>query len=102
MTGEIQENCQFFISYSGVKLPLNLVNPIAADALANRNTYIRAYYNGAGVLTGFDKLVYGEVELAHRYQYDDNGVLRRAEIAMVDEDVVVLQFEADGTPISRG
>jgi hypothetical protein len=96
------ENCRFFVSYSGVKLPLNLVNPIAADALTNRNTFIRAYFDEAGVLTGFDKIVYGEVELAHRYQYDDNGVLRRAEIVMADEDAVILQFNADGTPISRG
>ena len=49
MTGEIQENCQLPpISYSGVKLPLNLVNPIAADALANRNTYIRPIMTAPG------------------------------------------------------
>ncbi|MGO9674171.1 MAG: DUF6156 family protein [Methylocella sp.] len=102
MAAETHQNCQFFVSYSGVKLPLNLINPIAADALSNRNTFIRAYFDEAGVLTGFDKVVYGEVELAHRYQYDDAGVLRRAEIAMVDEDAVVLQFAADGTPTSEG
>ncbi len=99
MAAQTQENCRFFISYSGVKLPLNLVNPIAADALANRNTFIRAYFDEAGALIGFDKLVYGEIELSHRYQYDDNGVLRRAEIAMVDEDVAVLRFDAAGAPI---
>jgi hypothetical protein len=101
MAGE-QDDCRYFISYSGVRLPLNLVNPIAADALSNRNTFIRAYFDEAGVLTGFDKVVYGEVELAHRYQYDSEGVLRRAEIAMVDEDAIILQFGADGMPISQG
>jgi len=38
----------FFVSYTGVKLPLKLVNPIEADALSNRNTFIRAYFNEAG------------------------------------------------------
>lgn len=91
-----ETECRFFVSYSGVKLPCNLVNPIAPDGLSNRNTFIRAYYDKEGALTGFDKIVYGEVELAHRYQYYRNGALRRAEIAMLDEDAVVLHFDEAG------
>jgi hypothetical protein len=98
MAVETREYCQYFASYSGVKLPLNLVSPIAAEALANRNTFIRAYFDAAGALIGFDKVVYGEVELAHRYRYDGNGVLRRAEIVMLDEEAIILQFDADGAP----
>ena len=95
--GESRE-CRFFVSYSGVKLPFNLVNPIAPDALSNRNTFIRAYFDDAGTLTGFDKIVYGEVELSHRYQYHRNGMLRRAEIAMLDEVTMVLCFDESGLP----
>src|SRR6266568_6002197 len=80
------EECRFFGSYSGVKLPFNLVNGIAAEALSNRNTFIRAYFDKAERLTGFDKVVYGEVELSHRYEYHGNGVLRRAEIIMLEDD----------------
>jgi Family of unknown function (DUF6156) len=72
------------------------VNAIGPDALSNRNTFIRAYYNKAGMLTGFDKVVYGEVELAHRYQYHGNGTLCRAEITMLEEDVSVLSFDEAG------
>ena len=36
---------------------------------------------------------YGEVELAHRYEYHGNCALSRAEITMLDEDGVVLYFE---------
>ncbi len=90
------QECRFFVSYTGVRLPFNLVNVIAPDALSNRNTFIRAYFDKKGVLTGFDKVVYGEVELSHRYQYHCNGVLRRAEIAMLDEDAAVLCFDEAG------
>lgn len=94
-------SCRFFVSYSGVKLPFNLVNPITEDALLNRNTFIRAYFNSAGTLTGFEKVVYGEVELTHRYEYHDNGVLRSAEITMLEEDPVVMSFDEAGLQISQ-
>jgi hypothetical protein len=101
MVEEAHQECRFFVSYSGVELPFNLVNSIAAEALSNRNTFIRAYFDKAGTLTGFDKVVYGEVELAHRYTYHDNGALSRAEITMLDEDAVVLSFDETGMRISR-
>ena len=94
-------NCRYFVSYSGVKLPFNLVNPIEPEALSNRNTFIRAYFDEGGALQGFDKLVYGEVELSHRYDYR-NGVLRRAEIVMTDEEPVVLRFDESGSPMNGG
>jgi len=31
MTEDIDQECRFFVSYSGVKLPFNLVNPIPAE-----------------------------------------------------------------------
>ena len=98
---DAHQECRFFVSYSGVELPFNLVNSIAAEALSNRNTFIRAYFNEAGRLTGFEKVVYGEVELAHRYQYHDNGALSRAEITMLDEDAAVLCFDETGVRISK-
>lgn len=97
---ETDQECRFFASYSGVKLPPRLVNAIEPDALSNRNTFIRAYFDRAGALTGFDKLVYGEVELAHRYDYHDSGALRRARISMLDEEPVVIHFDLAGRQIS--
>ena len=94
------QECRFFVSYSGVKLPFNLVNAIAPDALSNRNTFIRAWFDPAGVLSGFDKLVYGEVELSHRYEYHGNGRLRRAEIVMMDEEPVAMSFDETGSQLS--
>jgi hypothetical protein len=94
---ETQES-RYFVSYSGVRLPFKLINAIPAESLTHRNTFIRAYFDANGLLTGFDKLVYGEVELAHRYEYHENGVLRRAEIAMSGEESVVLSFNEAGAP----
>lgn len=90
--------CRHFVSYTGVGLPLRLVNPIEAAALSNRNTFIRAYFDDQETLLGFDKLVYGEVELAHRYAYHPSGALRRADIVMLDEDAVTLHFDESGAP----
>lgn len=90
---ERQEDCRFFVSYSGSKLPVRLVSPIPAEALANRNTFIRAYYDERGLLKRFEKLVYGEVELSHAYDYHPNGGLKQARIVMLDEEPSVLCFD---------
>jgi hypothetical protein len=91
-------DCRYFLATSGVKLPLKLVNQIESTALTNRNTYIRAYYDGGEQLLKFEKMVYGDVELSHAYAYDASGQLRRAEIIMLDEDPTVLLFDANGQP----
>lgn len=101
MVDQANQECRFFTSYSGVKLPFNLVNAIAAEALSNRNTFIRAYFDQAGMLSGFDKVVYGEVELSHRYEYHDNGRLKRAEIVMLDEEPAAVIFDEAGSQVSN-
>jgi hypothetical protein len=100
MTEQVGQDCRYFVSYSGVRLPFNLVNSIAVEALSNRNTFIRAYFDKAGILKSFEKLVYGEIELSHRYEYHDNGKLSSAEIIMLDEEPVVLSFDETGMPIT--
>lgn len=99
--GEQAERCAYYVTYTGVKMPFKLVEHIPEAQLNHRNTFIRAYFDAAGGLTGFDKMVYGEIELAHRYSYHDNGQLRRAEVTMVDEDPVVLCFDAQGAPVAQ-
>jgi hypothetical protein len=90
-------DCRYFATYSGVKLPLRLVTPIDEAALTNRNTFMRAYFDAMGRLTACEKVVYGEVELAHRYEYYASGSLKRAEITMLDEEPACLHFQEDGT-----
>ena len=65
MTGNNEEEYRYFLTYSGLRLPLNLVGPLEANAIANRNTYVRATYDSEGRLACCEKLVYGEVELRH-------------------------------------
>lgn len=99
----MQQNAEirrYFTSYTGVKLPFKLVNPLDAAEVKNRNTYFLGYYDAADRLTGFDKVVYGEIELAHRYQYHADGALRQAEITDIDGDVSVLAYADDGTLIA--
>ena len=80
-----QTECRYFVSYSGIKLPLKLVNEITEAGLTNRNTYYRGYFNPRNRMLLCQKVVYGEVESEHQYQYYDNGVLKHAQITEDDE-----------------
>lgn len=92
------DGIRHFVTYSGVKLPFKLVNELGEHELDNRNTFFRGYFDAAGRLTGFDKLVYGDIELSHRYTYHDSGALQRAEITDADEELTVLDFDEAGQP----
>ena len=85
-------NCRYFVSYSGVQMPLNLVQPLEPGGLNNRNTYFRAWYNAQGQLVTCEKIVYGEVEMAHRYEYHADGRLASARIADAEGEVTELGF----------
>ena len=77
---------RYFLTYSGVRLPLNLVQPLEPGELDNRNTYFRARYDPEGRVTGIEKLVYGEVELAH------------ARVTIGDEETEIA-FDESGAPM---
>jgi len=95
--------CRYFVSYSGVKLPLQLVNELVNESeLQNRNTFFRGYFDAEKRLLLCQKLVYGEVELEHKYSYHDNGALRLAEITDVDDELTLLHFDEAGLPLPEG
>ncbi len=89
---------RFFVTYTGIKLPFRLVNELQASEVENRNTYFQGYFDAQDRLTGFDKLAYGEIELAHRYTYHDNGKLSAAEITDIDGETTMLVFDMTGDP----
>jgi hypothetical protein len=85
MNQEQPSEFRYFVSYSGIKLPLKLVNEITEDSLNNRNTYYRSRFDDQGRMILCQKVVYGEVESEHQYRYDDDGVLKYAQITEDDE-----------------
>lgn len=89
---------RFFVTYSGIKLPFNLVSELQEHEVQNRNTYFCGYFDKQDRLTGFDKLAYGEIELMHRYSYHDNGKLSAAEITDIDGELTMVLFDKDGNP----
>ncbi|BBL70169.1 DUF6156 family protein [Methylogaea oryzae] len=91
--------CRYFVTYTGVKLPFKLVNPLEPGEVENRNTYFRGYFDGDGRLTALQSVIYGEVELEHRYQYHGDGTLRQAEITDADGETNLLRFDDTGTPL---
>jgi hypothetical protein len=92
-------NCRHYVTYSGIKLPLKLVNPLEEADIANRNTYFRACFDEQGRMVLCQKVVYGEVELQHRYEYHDNGSLKLAEITEAADEPRVLRFDEQGQPL---
>jgi len=97
MIEETQGNCRYFLTYTGVKLPLTLLNELEPDQLENRIAFFRGYYDGLGRLVRLQKIVYSEVEMEHQYQYDATGLLQRAEIIDIDGEVTVLEYDKNGT-----
>lgn len=99
MDGHSHETCRYFATYSGIKLPIKLSQPLEGSAIINRNTYFRAFFDQDGRMTHFQKMVYGEIELQHRYQFHANGLLKQAEITDAEQEVTVLNFDESGTAI---
>jgi hypothetical protein len=85
---------RYFTSYSGTRLPLNLVGEIAADAMRNRNTFFRGTYDASGQLVSCEKVVYGEIEMRHDYRYHEDGKLACAEIDDGSGDRNIIDYPA--------
>jgi hypothetical protein len=83
---------RYFLTYRGIRLPLTLTEELAPEALRHRNTYFRAAYDEAGRVLWLEKLVYGEVELRHDYEWDPDGRLRSATVLSSGEEPQVLRL----------
>lgn len=88
---------RFFVSYTGVNLPLKLTNEIEAGSMDNRITYFIGYYDDAGRLLKIEKMVYGEIEFSHVYEYDDSNSVCKAVLTETDEDPRMLVFDSNGS-----
>lgn len=98
MTDEAEDTRRYFLTYSGVKLPLKLCQPLEEAAIENRNTFFQAWFDAHERVTAFQKIVYGEVDLEHRYRYHANGQLAMAEIVDAEGEARVMHFDEDGAP----
>ena len=87
-----------FVSWSGIRPPARMIEPLAPADLAHRNTFVRARYDVEDRLIGFETMVYGAVELAHAYAWHPNGRLKSARITMGGEETT-LTFDLDGRPV---
>ena len=85
--------CRHYVSYSGVALPLKLITPLDGERLDGRITYFRGYYNAQEQLVAVEKVVYGEIEFEHHYEYHSDGRLKFAELREVDETPRTMQFD---------
>ena len=96
---ESKLSCRYFNSYSGVKLPLNLVNELDGSNLKNRITYFRGYYDTLDRLKILEKVVYGEIEFTHHYEYSVDNVLEKAILTNDHELPRTMVFDSEGQPV---
>jgi len=101
MTPDAAAKTLFFTSYTGLKLPLRLIGPLDPDNMDNRNTFLRAYFDETDRLIGFDKLVYGDIHMSHRYVYHPSGALKQAQIIVPGDDLSDIWFDEQGQRISE-
>lgn len=92
---------RYFLSYSGARLPLNLVSPIEPEDVQNRNTFFGARLDESGRICLIHKRVYGDIELAHEYAYHADGALKSADIFSIDDEGVRLTFDSKGNILER-
>jgi len=90
---------RYFVSYTGIKLPVRMVNPLEEKDLSNRNTFIVAYFDKDDRIIGFEKMVYAAIELSHFYDYHPNGILKSAEI-MMDDITTFIEYDEAGNMVS--
>lgn len=74
------------------------MSPLKKGEEDNRNTYYRGYYDHQNRLLCCEKVVYGDVEMEHRYHYHDNGAIKQALITM-DGEIQVIDFDGQGVPV---
>lgn len=87
------QSVRHFVTYSGIRPPVRMVEPIDEAAMDHRNTFVRAVFDAADRLVRFDKMVYGASELTHVYVWGADGRLASAEIT-AGEETVRLDFAA--------
>ena len=75
-----------------MNLPFKLKSELDVSAIENRNTFFKGYFDTAGRMTGFQKIVYGEVEMEHHYFFDETGTLKTAKITNADGENTLIQF----------
>lgn len=83
---------RYFTSYSGVRLPLNLVGELSADDMRNRNTFYRGCFDAGDRLVRCEKVVYGEIEVCHTYRYHPDGRLAQAAIGDGSEETETIDY----------
>lgn len=89
---------KYFISYTGVNLPLKLTNELEEDGMDNRITFFTGYYDDRDRVVKIEKNVYGEVEFTHIYEYDDDDRIVKATVIEEDEEPRTLLFDSQGIP----
>jgi len=91
---EYPSQTRYFLTYSGIRLPLALSDELDPASVRHRGTYFKAHYDHRGRMIHIEKIVYGEVEMEHVYEYDLTGRLLIARITTAGEETQVLSFES--------
>lgn len=96
---EPDHSVRYFTAYTGIKLPLKLVNELDDESLDRRITYFKAYYDNNGLYIKLEKVVYSEIEYTHEYEYHADGTLSKVVMIVGDERPRILVFDQQGNAV---
>ena len=83
---------RYFTTYSGTSLPLKLLNELDHESLENRITYFTAYFDEQERLRVIEKVVYGEIEFSHHYEYRNDNLIQ-ATLTEEGEEPRIMMFD---------
>ncbi|SER00705.1 hypothetical protein SAMN03080615_03561 [Amphritea atlantica] len=89
---DLQKYNHFYLSYSGIKLPLKLVGPLELSEIENRNTFFASIEDDQGRVTEIAKVVYNEIELHHHYRYHDDDQSLVEAVITADGETHTIQY----------
>lgn len=93
---EMKSSVKYFRSFAGYSIPLRLVDEILKEEADELAAYLVAEYDLDGKITAVVKMLSKRQSFKHRYDYFDNGNLRRVRILREDGKVTVHEYDIGG------
>lgn len=87
----------YFESFSGYKIPLNLVGQITKEESLSKKSFYVGYYGKDGQLQRVEKYYDGVIFFAHDYEYYASGSVKTSTVKNKDGVVTLNSFDDKAT-----
>lgn len=90
---------RFAFNYS--QMPFQPMEQISEKEAKTLKTYCVAYFTKSGKIISFAKYLHRKLEFSHKYTYDKNGFLEKAETTKSTGEVKIKYFDKKGKIIKE-